>query len=94
MHSPFTRIQPFRIPVLLILSVILMTFNIGNAYAANCDGLPVTGSTIPTGTYTLSDNCTITETLVVDSAVTINGDEFSISGGDAFRIFTVEQPGS
>jgi len=57
---------------------------------ANCDGLPATSGTIPTGTYTLTGDCTITGTFMVESGtITINGGGFEIDGGGSYQIFNV-----
>ena len=61
--------------------------------AANCGGLPVDGGVIPAGTYTLTDNCYITDMLVVESfdTVTINGNGYALDGSNTYSILEVEE---
>ena len=82
----------------LILLVAVAMLVIGASYtsAANCDGLPVTGGNIPTGTYTLTDNCFTTGQLQVTggTVVVINGNGFALDAGNAHRVLNVRANGA
>ena len=85
----------------LLLVVVFIAFALfisfpDSTHAANCDGLPVTGGNLTSGTYTLTDNCITTATLNVQAGetVTINGGGFAIDGNNTHRVFYVVSGGT
>ena len=80
----------------VLTSFLLFTFSLQPAHAANCDGLPVTGGDLVSGTYTLTDNCVTTATLNIQIGenVTINGGGFAIDGNNTHRVIYIASGGT
>lgn len=62
------------------------------AYAAfdDCGGVLPFGGVVPAGTYDLTSDCVTIDTLTIEDAVIINGNGFSIDGGNGHAIFGVD----